>query len=371
MFPETPEVEGFRAALRDDPEVARLVFADWLEDHGDPRAAWLRDPDIWPWMAPDAHDPVPRLLEELGMGDHSHRKRARVALAKIGSEAIIPLRDWTRQDPSKRWYESRFLLATARPPVLPPVSELIERLGSEDWYGCWQAIIDLGFHGPAAAPAVPHLRAIRSFDEFDGADGDPVMESAYGLLGGLGAAAAEAIPDLVAALSYRWDTAEAAANALREIAHAAPDVLLANVAGSDDSRGREWALRILVETHPEGFRVLGRILRGEVKEYGLPGMAAGMLEGRGAEAVELVPDLIEALRQSLGDPRDPNRHQIARTLAAIGEPARTAVPVLRAVLAEIDEALRTPPAGRPRSRIAEQRTRDAVAATLSQLGEQI
>jgi uncharacterized protein (TIGR02996 family) len=36
--------QGFVQALADDPDddTTRLVFADWLEERGDPRAAWLR-----------------------------------------------------------------------------------------------------------------------------------------------------------------------------------------------------------------------------------------------------------------------------------------------------------------------------------------
>jgi uncharacterized protein (TIGR02996 family) len=46
MFPTLPEPElrAFLAAIQADPDdpTARLVFADWLEDHGDPRAELLR-----------------------------------------------------------------------------------------------------------------------------------------------------------------------------------------------------------------------------------------------------------------------------------------------------------------------------------------
>src|SRR2546430_2364199 len=36
--------DGFIAAILDDPtpEIHRLVYADWLEDQGDPRAEFLR-----------------------------------------------------------------------------------------------------------------------------------------------------------------------------------------------------------------------------------------------------------------------------------------------------------------------------------------
>lgn len=38
------EEQGFLEQLREHPEddVTRLVYADWLEDQGDPRSAYLR-----------------------------------------------------------------------------------------------------------------------------------------------------------------------------------------------------------------------------------------------------------------------------------------------------------------------------------------
>ena len=45
-FPELPadQMRSFLAAIREEPDAedVRLVFADWLTDHGDPRAEWLR-----------------------------------------------------------------------------------------------------------------------------------------------------------------------------------------------------------------------------------------------------------------------------------------------------------------------------------------
>ena len=361
MFPDTAEVEGFRTALRADPEAARRVFADWLEERGDPRAAWLRDPEIWAWMAPDAHDPVPPLLEATQAEDGERRRQAGELLAKLGTPAIPALRAWTRQDPSHRWDITRWALAAGRPPELRPVPELMERLGGASWYDCWEAIIDLGFHGPPAAPAVPRLMTISYFEEFAHFDRNPLQQDAYRVLAELGAAAVEAIPSLVAALSYGWDTAEAAAAALRSIAPAAPDVLLAHVGDSGDERGRKWALQILVETHPQGLRVLGPILRGETGPGDGPALAAIKLEEAGPEAAELVPDLIEALSRPAPSQSSYNHLLVAEALGKLGEPARAAVPALRAALAEYEA--QGPDGG------AKDSAREAIAAALAKLGD--
>src|SRR5262249_61328730 len=64
MFDDYPGAARLLAAIRKAPDEVskRSAFADWLEKRGEARAGWLRDPEIWPWMAPDVHDPVPGLL---------------------------------------------------------------------------------------------------------------------------------------------------------------------------------------------------------------------------------------------------------------------------------------------------------------------
>ena len=42
---------AFLKVLAADPDdMTRLAFADWLEERGDPRAAWVRDPAVFRWM---------------------------------------------------------------------------------------------------------------------------------------------------------------------------------------------------------------------------------------------------------------------------------------------------------------------------------
>jgi uncharacterized protein (TIGR02996 family) len=55
-----PDEAALRAALaaRPDDELPRLAYADWLNERGDPRAAWVRDPDIWRHAGPDFCDPL-------------------------------------------------------------------------------------------------------------------------------------------------------------------------------------------------------------------------------------------------------------------------------------------------------------------------
>ena len=48
--------EAFLSAIDDAPRdaLARLAYADWLEERGDPRSEWLRLQDILSRPVPDA-----------------------------------------------------------------------------------------------------------------------------------------------------------------------------------------------------------------------------------------------------------------------------------------------------------------------------
>jgi uncharacterized protein (TIGR02996 family) len=79
------EEAAFLDAIRAGDNTARLMFADWLEERGDPRAPWVRDPDLWPFMAPDATDPIPRLVERT---DGKVPEGRWDLLARIGAAAV-------------------------------------------------------------------------------------------------------------------------------------------------------------------------------------------------------------------------------------------------------------------------------------------
>jgi uncharacterized protein (TIGR02996 family) len=57
----------FLAAIAAGPgdETVYAAFADWLEERGDPRAAWVRSPAVRPWMGERFGDPMPALVAAL------------------------------------------------------------------------------------------------------------------------------------------------------------------------------------------------------------------------------------------------------------------------------------------------------------------
>src|SRR5262245_15117694 len=118
---------AFLAALAADPadEVTRLAYADWLDEHSDLRAAWVRDPDLWNWSAPDLHDPVPGLIDALA--DRTRFREVHAVLRKLGPAAVTALAARVRrEDGDVDFVILRALgaLGAAAAPVVPDILAL-------------------------------------------------------------------------------------------------------------------------------------------------------------------------------------------------------------------------------------------------------
>jgi uncharacterized protein (TIGR02996 family) len=83
------EEAAFIAALVADPSdrTTALVFADWLDDHDDPRGSMMRIDEVRTWMAPKYENPLPKLRAVLETGKGV--TEASKILAFIG-EAAVP-----------------------------------------------------------------------------------------------------------------------------------------------------------------------------------------------------------------------------------------------------------------------------------------
>ncbi len=74
------------AAAPDDRHLP-LVFADWLDDRGDPRGAWIRHPAVSLWMPPNYENPIPKLLAALAADKRVIDVRR---AAEVIGEPIVP-----------------------------------------------------------------------------------------------------------------------------------------------------------------------------------------------------------------------------------------------------------------------------------------
>jgi uncharacterized protein (TIGR02996 family) len=118
------EEAAFLTAIKKKPKdrTARLVFADWLQERDDPRAAWVRDDAIWEWMKPDAAPPLPRILASV-------ERTSRVPVAALRALA---------------------------PGVVPELLKALAKFPSGPAYHLQRGMQEIG---PAAEPALPALLA--------------------------------------------------------------------------------------------------------------------------------------------------------------------------------------------------------------------
>lgn len=327
----------FLRALKKNPkdEETRLVFGDWLEENGDPRAPLVRDAEAWEWMKPDAKDPFPLLVEAVSApGSSKKKKQALGILERVGNGCVVDaIRDWARGDWTERWWDCRFYLEQHPPKKLLSVNKLIRQLRSEVWQEAWLAVIDLGFHprdeAVKAIPALISLGSQRRQEDLRGCDDDPFRDPIFLLLGNLGERALSAVPLLAGAVWW----SEAAYEALVNLGPD-PEVVYEHLCFDEDGFART-GMRLLQELDPTGTDMLIKTMR---QNSGRAAQAAIQLLGEcGSDAAHAIPALMEALQNREAAFRDYERGLIADALVQMGEQAGLAVPVLRSLLGEYKE----------------------------------
>ena len=182
---EAAFLAAIRAAVETGDQLPRLVFADWLEDRGDPRSAWVRDPEVWAFMAPDAADPVRQLIS----------RREWELLRRLGSTAIPSLGRLLTDDSMETRRVATEALKRYGPAVAEEVPALVLAMTDRDVLVRRRAVYAAGELGPTAVAAVHVL--IETLKEYD----LWLPEYAAASLGKIGPAAAVAVPALIEALT--------------------------------------------------------------------------------------------------------------------------------------------------------------------------
>lgn len=391
-----PDEVAFLEAIHAGDETARLVFADWLDDRGDPRGPWIRDPEIWPFMAPDATDPVRRLLRAANSDQ---------LLARLGPAAMPTLARLLRDEdatehycamqgikkllprPMQRNLYSPEAGAEMQRLVGPHAAEMVQALAAmlgnktacRNEVVAWLVALSRGAAGAAVAPAL--ATALRDDDEnfrvvvahtlsdvpltadlvpaLTGALRDEngrVRQCAATALGRLGAKAVESVPALTAAL--RDESADVrlfAAYALQGIGAAALEAVgpLVEVALDDEpesvSRAAQSALRAIDPDSALTVAALNDVLRSPKKRLraaaaeALDTIATQSTRETGLCAAEAVPALvtsIPALARALRDDHLNVRVTAGTALARLGTSAVNAVPALVTALGDRFEEMR-------------------------------
>lgn len=156
MLPSEAEEAGFWSAIAEAPqdEVPRLIFADWLEEHNDPRGPLLRERQYQQHLSADCRDPVQVILGILDAWPTHAGKRLLQAAALVGAPLVPGLLERCRAARPSRDAGAAELLAGLSPdcllPILPDLIDLLPRHGE----ALAPALARLG---PAAVAAVPAL----------------------------------------------------------------------------------------------------------------------------------------------------------------------------------------------------------------------
>ena len=129
------EEAAFIAALVAEPSdrAAALVFADWLEERGDPRGPMLRIDEVRAWMAPTYADPLPDLAAALETGKKV--TQASKLLALIGEAAVPTLLALLRHATPivrLRAVKALRLMGGRAKSAIPVLTELVKESGPEN-----------------------------------------------------------------------------------------------------------------------------------------------------------------------------------------------------------------------------------------------
>jgi len=289
-------------------KAALPALRELLKDRNDPAR---RDAALAAWrIAADADAAVPVLVEALGNEDWVVRSGAVQDLGEIGpaAKAAVPA---IRRELRKKGFVVCFWGAAALGKIGQADRETVQLL--LDLLPVWP----LGEHNAAATlgalkrlgtPAVPAIR-----EKLKANDAETRSLAAY-VLGEMGAAANDAVPDLVAALK----------DPDRQVRSSALTELLPN---ETDPHTRGCILRAVAAIDPQGdtaVPVLIRALRD--REEGVRTAAAKALGSLGRAASDAVPHLVEALKGK--EARCPRTYAVEALLRIDPSYGEVAVPYL-------------------------------------------
>jgi len=324
------------AQLKDQSPQVRAQAADALGRLGEVAkpaapalAALLADPDKTVrrealnsllQIGPEPGTLRPLIIKALDEADPAVRMAVLHQLAELGKQIVPGLIEALKTDGGG--FYACLVLAAIGPEAAEAVPALADKVRSEDRPDVRrEAILALGAIGKASAPAVPSL--IKALDDKETA----VSMSAAFAIGQIGPGASQSVERLSAMLKSKdefmriisaWALAKIQPGDEQALDRSVP--LLAAGLRSNTPQVRAAAFRALGDLRPGPTRILAAL------EEGLKGAdqdtiheAVRLLATVGAPAV---PKLIEALGHAK------HRSFVAQVLAAIGPPAKEAVPAL-------------------------------------------
>ncbi len=289
----------FLAAIAATPEdeLAYRAFGDWLEERGDPRAAWVRSREVRRWMGPTLGSPVPALLDALRQKKNvTGARRA----AEVVGEALVPgLVELLKHEDAGVRLQAAHCCQRMKKAAAGAVPALAEALKDADEEVRGQAAKAIKVCGAKHVKDTAIIQAALTDDNWR------VRSQAAGILAGMGAKA-ETLEQLAGQLKDRKAAIRlAAVKGLGNLKSHAALVTLCRALQDKDSGVRPAAASFLRE----------------------------QVKFRMAEPVE-------PLRLALADPEVDVRWRVAEALGKIGPTAAAAVPDLLLLLDDGDPRVR-------------------------------
>ena len=187
--------QTFLAAIRAGDDVARLAYADWLEERGDPRAEWVRDRLLFRWSDGGATDPLPALLD--GLSAQPDDDGLRLALRRLGPRVVPAM--WQRvvagNDYNKLRHLTDYLAELPAEAIRPYKPQLLAWLHSEHEQRQEFALIILRALGAEAVDAIPAAIALLPDPEVSFTD---TLWAVMRLVASVGPPAASAVDTILA-----------------------------------------------------------------------------------------------------------------------------------------------------------------------------
>src|SRR5262249_53667343 len=150
------EEAAFLSAIAAGDDVARLAYADWLEERGDPKAAWVRDRALCTWMMPDGRCPIAPLIEAAADENNNVKEFARCLLPRLGAAVIPHLMERIERDEGALW-AGEALGEMGRGLIAPLLLRLRELMDADSRNIAVPAALALKVLGPEAVPDLPAL----------------------------------------------------------------------------------------------------------------------------------------------------------------------------------------------------------------------
>jgi uncharacterized protein (TIGR02996 family) len=315
---------SFLAAIAENPADANLplIFADWLDDHGDPRGQWIRQWAVRQWMHPTYESPLAKMLDALAK-DRSVIKVRRAA-AVIGEPIVPGLVALLAHEKPRVRQQACHCLRNIGPRAKEAVTALMKALADSDYSVREQAAKALAAIGADETAGTDQLKAALTDSNWS------VRRTASKVLGAMGAKGS-VLDELVE--RYESPDRKDRIDVIEGLAQLGTADVIAHLDKAiDDPEG---------EVRVAAIRALGRLrLAGAVAplcramrdgDAAARECAAEQFTGYGRE-LPRPPEVIDALTALLSDRANVVRATACRALVRTGRAAARAAPALLANL---------------------------------------